>query len=150
MLDFFFFFFFFCVARYRKNPEKNNKICFNVLLILSELVKLAVSEYIFMTLLLRCNLALWRLSNNEWKHILWLFSIPDSAKKKKKKKNPTWRLWIAWLAQFGCCDVTWKPSIYSAYLHTNQSENKKLSKSEKQYHNRHSTTRSSKLWLNFD
>ena len=47
-----------------------------------------------MTLLLRCNLALWRLSNNEWEHILWLFPIPDSA-----KKDPTWRLWIAWLAQ---------------------------------------------------
>ena len=35
---------FFCMARYRKNREKNNKICFNFLLILFEHVKLAVSE----------------------------------------------------------------------------------------------------------
>ena len=56
MLDFFFFFL--RGAVYTKKPENDNKICFNFLLILFEHVKLAVSEYIFISLLLRCNLAL--------------------------------------------------------------------------------------------
>ena len=54
--------------------------------------------------MLRCNLALWRESNNEWEHILWLFPVPDSAKKRKKKKkfniadviSVTCTIWLLW------------------------------------------------------
>ena len=59
-----------------------------------------------MTFLLWCSYALWRLLIIAWEHILWLFPIHTECKKISNMAAVP-----AWLARFGCCDVTWKPSI---------------------------------------